>query len=165
VNVVSDASPLIILAKIGWLDLLSKIYSHLYISAEVYAEVVVAGTGLPGAVEVAKAEWIEVKPLQQFRNLAAAQARFGLGLGELSTILLAKELGAALVLMDEESGRWLAREEGLEVRGTVGIVERLYQRKEIPDLREAFQTLLAHQAHLGRDLLNRRLELFGLPPL
>ena len=78
-------------------------------------------------MEVAKAEWIEVKPLQQFRNLAAAQARFGLGLGELSTILLAKELGAALVLMDEESGRWLAREEGLEVRGTVGIVERLYQ--------------------------------------
>jgi predicted nucleic acid-binding protein len=85
--------------------------------------------------------------------------------GELSTILLAKELGAALILMDEESGRWLAREEGLEVRRTLGIVERLYQRKEIADLREAFQRLLAHRAHLGRDLLNRRLELFGLAPL
>jgi predicted nucleic acid-binding protein len=68
-------------------------------------------------------------------------------------------------MMDEERGRWLAREEGLEVRGTVGIVERLYQKREITDLREAFQRLLAHQAHLARDLLNRRLDLFGLPPL
>jgi len=37
VIVVADASPLIILAKIGVLDLLPKLHPRIYISAEVYS--------------------------------------------------------------------------------------------------------------------------------
>ena len=85
-KVVADATPLIVLAKIGSLDLLPELYPRVHIPAEVYAEAVVAGAGLPGAFEVATAKWIEVKPLQRPGDLPAAQARFGLGLGELSTI-------------------------------------------------------------------------------
>ncbi len=121
-NVVSDASPLIILAKIGAFDLLPRLHERIYISAEVYSEVVVAGAGLAGASQVAKAEWIEVKSLRHADSLAAAQERFGLGLGELSAILLAKEIGVPMVLMDEESGRQVAREGGLQVRGSIGIL-------------------------------------------
>jgi hypothetical protein len=55
-----------------------RIHPHLYVSAEVYGEVVITGAGLPGAMEVAKAEWIEVKPLQQSASLAAAQAQLSL---------------------------------------------------------------------------------------
>ena len=94
-NVVSDASPLIILAKIGWFDLLPRLHSNVYISEEVYDEVVVAGVGLPGASEVANAAWIKVRALHRRGTLKAARTRFGLGLGELSTILLAKELDIA----------------------------------------------------------------------
>ena len=71
-NVVADSSPLIILAKLNVFDLLRKLYPHLFISADVYAEVVVAGAGLPGAANVAKAEWIEVKPIHNPSELAAA---------------------------------------------------------------------------------------------
>ena len=163
--VVADASPLIILAKIGVLDLLPKLHPRIYISAEVYSEVVVAGAGLPGASQVAEAEWIDVKSLLHGGDLAAAQERFKLGLGELSSILLAKEIGASMVLMDEERGRQLARDQGLQVRGTVGVLESLYQCGEIPDLRKGFQALLAQRAHLDLELLNRRLHLFRLPPL
>ena len=164
-SVVSDASPLIILAKIGALDLLQNLHRRIYMSSEVYAEIVVAGAGLPGASQVAKAKWIEVKPLQQASSLTAAQERFGLGLGELSTILLAKQMGASTVLIDEEKGRRIARAEGLQVRGTVGILENLYRRREIPDLRESFRNLVVCHAHLDLRLLNRRLQLYGLPPL
>ena len=69
------------------------------------------------------------------------------------------------VLIDEESGRSLARQEGLEVRGTVGILENLYERREISDLREGFRRLGVHNAHLRVDLLNRRLTRLGLSPL
>lgn len=164
-KVVADASPLIVLAKIRYFDLLPKLYPHVFISEAVYAEVVVAGAGLPGAFQVANAEWIEVKQMQHPSNLTALQARFGLGLGELSTILLAKEIGATMVLIDDAQGRHLAKERGLEVRGTVGILENLFRRLEIDDLRAAFEKLLVHQVHLDRDLLNRRLHLFGLPAL
>ena len=103
--------------------------------------------------------------MQRPGDLPAAQARFGLGLGELSTILLAKEIGATMVLIDGARGRQLAKKEGLEVRGTLGILEYLFRRGQIADLRSAFEKLLAQHVYLNRDLLNRRLHLFGLPPL
>jgi hypothetical protein len=53
----ADSSPLIILAKLGCFHLLNRVFSGLYISSEVHHEVVVAGVGLPGASEVANAEW------------------------------------------------------------------------------------------------------------
>jgi len=60
VTVVSDASPLITLARINCFDLLPKLYGRVYISTEVYNEVVIAGAGLAGATQVAHADWIEV---------------------------------------------------------------------------------------------------------
>lgn len=164
-KVVADSSPLIILAKLNLFDLLPKLYPHVYISAEVYAEVVVAGTGLPGASNVAKAEWIEVKPIQNPAQLAAAESKFNLGVGELSTIILARELKAELTLIDDLRARRLAKTEGFEIRGTVGLLELLYRRHDISDLRSIFQQLLTQAAYVDRTLLNRRLELLGLPPL
>ena len=97
---VSDSSPLVILAKLGCFDLLNRLFPHLYISEEVHHEVVVSGVGLAGASEVANAEWIEVKKLQDQGNLSTAREKRSLGDGELSTILLAKEIQADVVLLE-----------------------------------------------------------------
>jgi len=153
------------LAKLNVFDLLPKLYPHIFISAEVYAEVVVAGAGLPGAASVAAAQWIEVKPIQNQAGLAAAGTKFGIGVGELRTIILAKELKADLALIDDLKVRRLGMSEGLEIRGAVGLLELLYRRGEISDLRSVFQQLLSHTVYIDRSLLNRRLGLFGLPPL
>ena len=96
-------------------------------SEQVYSEVVVNGAGLAGASQVAETRWIEVKAIEEPDELATAQRRFGIGLGELATIILAKEIGAPLVLMDDARGRRIALSEGLEVRGTLGIVELLFR--------------------------------------
>ena len=85
---VADSSPLVVLAKLACFDLLNKLFPLLYIPTEVYHEVVVAGAGLPGASEVAGAEWIEVKRLQNQAALLVAQQKHALGAGEVSTILL-----------------------------------------------------------------------------
>lgn len=152
------------MAKLGYFDLLNKLFSRVYISAEVHYEVVVAGTGLPGAVEVAKAEWVEVKRLQNQVDLLAAQQKYALGAGELSTILLAKEVRAEAVLLDDFNARKLAKDDGLQVRGSVGIVETFYLRGFLADLRAAFQQLLAH-SYIDQRLLDFRLRALGLPPL
>jgi predicted nucleic acid-binding protein len=52
VNVVSDASALIDLARIGELDLLRRLYGELLIPEAVWREVVIEGAGQPGAEEV-----------------------------------------------------------------------------------------------------------------
>ena len=160
--VVSDSSPLIILSKIGYFPLLRNLYPHIFITPEVYGEVVLNGPRLPGASEVANAEWIERRPLANTSGLLARQASSGMGIGELSTILLAKQIGAAVVLIDDLPARRMALAEGLALRGAVGILESLFARKDLPDLREAFLKLLDANAYIDARLLNRRLKLFGL---
>ena len=159
---VADSSPLIILAKLDCFDLLQTVYSTLCISAEVYAEVVVAGAGLPGAGKVTTSEWIEVKSIGSPSSLSTLRKNSGLGLGESSTIILAQELGAQVVLLDDHKARTLAKHEGLHVRGTVGILETLYHRGHLADLRTAFQKLLMNNVYIDRRILNRRLQVLGL---
>ncbi len=131
---------------------------------EVHYEVVVSGAGLPGASEVAKAEWIEVKQLKNQAGLLVAQEKYALGVGELSTILLGKEMQAAALLLDDYNARKLARAEGFQVRGSVGLLETFYLAGHLTDLRAAFRQLLAH-SYIDRRLLDLRLRALGLPPL
>ena len=73
---VADSSPLIILAKLGCLDFLPTVYSPVYISAEVHAEIVVAGAGLPGANQMALSGWIKVGHIRNQDDLSMAKAQF-----------------------------------------------------------------------------------------
>jgi len=83
----------------------------------------------------------------------------------MSTILLAKELGANPVLLDDYSARRLAKAEGLEVLGSVGLLETFYLRGYLADLRAVFRQLLAHNVYIDQRLLDRRLRALGLLPL
>ena len=163
-TVVADSSPLVILAKLGCFDLLNKLFRRLDISAEVYHEVVVAGAGMPGATEVANAKWVEVRNLQNQVDLLAAQQNYALGVGELSTILLGKELHANAVLLDDYKARKLATAKGLQVRGSVGLLETFYVRGYLTDLRATFRQLLT-DSYIDQRLLDRRLRALGLPLL
>jgi uncharacterized protein len=165
VTVVADSSPLVILAKLGCFDLLNRLFPRLYISAEVHYEVVIAGAGLPGASEVSKAEWIEVKLMQNPAGLPSAQRKYGLGPGEMSAILLAKELGANPVLLDDYRARKVAKAEGLEMLGSIGLLETFYLRRYLTDLRGVFRQLLIYNVYIDQRLLDRRLRSLGLPPL
>jgi predicted nucleic acid-binding protein len=164
VTVVADSSPLVILAKLDCFALLNRLFPRLYISTEVHHEVVVSGAGLPGAVEVGKAEWIEVRQLQNQADLLAAKEKYALGVGELSTILLGKEINANAVLLDDYNARKLATAQGLQVRGSVGLLETFYLQGHLTDLRAAFRQLQA-QSYIDQRLLDLRLRALGLPPL
>lgn len=139
--------------------------SHTYTSPRRFTtKWVVSGAGLAGALEFAKAEWIEVKKLQNQKDLSAAREKYALGVGELSTIFLAKEIRADAVLLNDLNARKLARVEGLQVRGSVGLLETFYMRGYLADIRASFRQLLQH-SYIDRQLLDLRLRALGLPPL
>jgi len=148
VNVAADSFPLVILAKLGCFDLLHRFYPRIYISPAVHNEVVVVGAGLPRAAEVANAAWSDVKPLRNQAELLTAQEAYPLGLGEISTILLADEIP-----LDDYNAGKLARAEGFHVRGSFGLLEAFYRRGELTDLQ---------LTDLRTDL---RLRSLNLPPL
>jgi predicted nucleic acid-binding protein len=165
VTVVSDSSPLITLARAHHLELLSEFYGQVLVPREVYEEVVVVGAGLPGADEVQRASWIEVRYLWQAEGSAVESASAGLGAGERSVIYLASQLKAALVLIDEDRARRVAKNLGLAVAGSIAILERGAQLKKVPDLRSVYLSLLSQGIRFNPDLLERSLARCGLGKL
>jgi predicted nucleic acid-binding protein len=116
VIVVSDSSPLITLARAHHLELLRELYGQVLIPREVHEEVTVAGATLPGADEVRRASWIEMRS-DPGKGVSSSMesACAGLGAGERSAIYLASGLKAALVLIDEDRARRVAKNLGLAV--------------------------------------------------
>ena len=164
-KIVADSSPLITLAKIARLDILPQLYRPILITPEVYGEVVVTGAGLAGAAEIARAEWIGVRSLRDPTRLAVAQRELGLGIGEVSAILLAVELGADAVIIDDRDGRRAAWKMGVDTVGCVGVLEEAFRLKLIPDLRATYRQLLLSGAFVSRRILEQSLKSFNLAPL
>ncbi len=86
VKVVSNSTALVHLSAIGQLDLLHRLFGHIYIPEEVYQEVVIAGAGKPGAAEVEAANWIETRHVTN--QLALSLLKVTLGSGEAACIVL-----------------------------------------------------------------------------
>jgi uncharacterized protein len=118
--IVSNASPLITLAKIGHVDLLEKLFGRIIIPQAVYDEVVIRNAGSPGASETDLADWIEVR--QAVDRLAVAVLQENLGAGESEVIVLAQMIGATLVLFDDALARRKAERVGLTAVGTLGVL-------------------------------------------
>ena len=97
--IVSNAGPLIALARISRLDLLQSLYNQLHIPPAVHEEIVELGHGRAGSVEVGSAEWIEVVNVSD--QTAVNLLREQLDAGESQAIVLAIELHADLMLIDE----------------------------------------------------------------
>jgi uncharacterized protein len=120
VSVVSNASPLINLARIDKLHLLHDLYDHLIIPEAVWREIVVEGTGQPGADEVKGASWIEMHAVANRQLVRALQQE--LDAGEAEAIILALEKEAELLVMDERLGRETACHLGLRYTGVIGVL-------------------------------------------
>jgi predicted nucleic acid-binding protein len=54
-SIVSNASPLIHLARIGQLELLHHLYGEVFVPESVWEEIVVKGAGQPGAAMIERA--------------------------------------------------------------------------------------------------------------
>ena len=124
--IVSNTTPLIGLASIGRFDLLRQLFGEICIAQAVYDEAVVAGREVGGAKrEVSAAAWI--KRIEIKDRLAVEVLLDEIDLGEAETIVLARELGADWVLMDEKKGRRKLTEMGLPKIGTVGLLLKAKQ--------------------------------------
>jgi uncharacterized protein len=117
VIVVSNSTPLITLAKVEYFDLLQKLFNEITISQEVWNEVVVRGAGLAGASETSQAGWIKVSSVANSALVKEWRDAYNLGAGEVSTIILARELTASLALIDERRARKLEATEEWFDRG------------------------------------------------
>jgi predicted nucleic acid-binding protein len=124
--IVSNTTPLIGLAAIDRFELLFQLFGKIYIPQAVYDEAVVAGREQGGAKQaITKADWIEVVSVKERELVTSLLSE--LDLGEAETIILAQELNADWILMDERKGRRKVTELGLNKIGTVGLLLKAKQ--------------------------------------
>ena len=107
--VVSNASPLILLSGIGEFYRLRDLFGEILITPQVYEEVAVRGMGKPGSAELAGAGFIRRRGAVGIERVETLREQAQLAEGEASTIILADELKADLVLIDEKAARAAAK--------------------------------------------------------
>lgn len=152
-KVVANASPLIALSMIEEFDLLKGLFNRLYIPEAVYQEVVVKGKERPGSEQTENAianKWIERVSVKD--RLAVMGMLSNLDEGEAESIILANELRADYILLDEEKGREIANSMGLSIIGTIGILSLAKKMGLLKDLRLKLDGLRANDFRISNGL-------------
>ena len=147
--VVSNTTPLNYLILIGRAELLSAIYSNIVIPRAVYREL--TSGRAPDIVRqwiTDRPEWVDVADAPQIVDAHLESIQ----IGERETILVAEELNADLIVLDDRKARRLAHDRGLTVIGTIGILTDAAERGLI-DLREALQALQTTSFRASSELL------------
>lgn len=149
-KVVVNSTVLIGLCQIGQLRLLESLFEEIYISLEVYSEVVEKGKGKIGSEEIKSAQWIKRKKVKN--SLAVSMLMARLDPGEAETIILAIETEANILVLDEKEAREIAEEEGLTVIGTAALLKRAKEKGLIEDLKKSLDQLRASGFRLSDDV-------------
>lgn len=108
--VVSDTSPLSNLLRIGQISLLKAMYGQVIIPQRVYEELSLLPTFGVDLTPLQSADWIKVSPAQDQARVETLCSE--LDPGEAEAIVLAIELKADRLLIDERIGRQVAQRYG-----------------------------------------------------
>ena len=136
-KVVANTTPLISLASIGKLELLKDIFGEIIIADAVYSEIK-AKQGY-GYNEIDN-DFIKVQNIKGivYRDFLLNQ----LDLGETETIILAKEIDADFVIIDENIAYKIAKSSELQVVRTLSILLRAKDRGLIPALKPLLDEMI-----------------------
>ncbi len=119
--VVSDTSALSALFLVGQLDLLPSLYGQVIVPPAVMREILRLesqfGHDLSG---LKNASWVAVIPVSDAKKVRVYQ--YALDEGESEAIVLAIEISADLLLIDEMRGRKVAQSEGIPFTGVLGVL-------------------------------------------
>lgn len=126
-KVVSNTTPLIALSKISKIELLKLIYHEIIIPVGVVEEYE-RGKSKEFYGDISKFDWIKVKKVEDEKTF---EYLLDLDKGEAESIVLAKNIKADLLIIDELRGREFATLKGLTITGTVGVLLKAQEKQLI----------------------------------
>ena len=126
--------------------MLATLYGRILIPNAVYEEVVSQGAGRWGAGETAAAVWVDRLAIADPSKSTSLQAF--LGRGESEVIVLAEDLKADVVIMDESAGRRELSKRNIAVVGTIGILLQAKLRGLLPFIKPELERLRSCGFHL-----------------
>ena len=147
-TIISDTSCLILLNKIGELQLLQKLYGKI-ITTQIVADEFVSH--LP--------DWISIQNPSDTKIQVVLNA--ALDKGEASALALALEQEDCLLIIDELKWRKLAQQLGLTITGTLGVLAQAKQQGYIPMLKPLLDKVKRTDFRLSERLIQETLRQVG----
>ncbi len=108
-TIISDTSCLIILTKIGEIEILTNVFGSVITTSKVAEEF---GQELP--------KWIEIRSATDLYSQRILELQ--IDKGEASALALALEMPEPVVILDDYKARKIAESLGLEIIGTIGVI-------------------------------------------
>ncbi|MDE5430447.1 DUF3368 domain-containing protein [Elizabethkingia meningoseptica] len=137
--IISDTSCLIILSKIGELDLLKKVYKNIVTTTDIASEF---GEKLP--------EWIGILKVTDLRKQQILELQ--LDKGESSAIALAIEIPNSTVVLDDFKARRIATQLGINFTGTIGIIVKAKLNGVIPSIKPFLEKIEKTNFRISNEL-------------
>ena len=150
--IVADTGPVNYLIQIGCIGLLARLAEKTVLPASVQAELVHrAAPETVRAWAAAPPAWVEIRVATQrieAKDVSAADRE---------AIALAKELGAAILLMDDREARRCAAALGVVTMGTVGILE-VAAARSLVELPVALEKLRGTSCFLSEEIIENAIQ-------
>ncbi len=148
-KVIVNSTPLIALCKIGCLSFLRDLYGEITIPEAVFKEVTVKNDVVRAAI-LNQTDWIHIQSVTTERDNKMYRAK--LHDGEVEVMILAQELQADLVILDDNAARKTAAFLGLPLTGTVGVLLRAKERGLIDQLMPLVEDMEKKGLYFGQTL-------------
>lgn len=148
-----NASPVILLAQVGRLDLLERLCSTLLLPTDVAGEIS-AGPADDPARQAIERDWGERVATPA---IGPSLLEWGLGPGETAVIACAERVASSTAVLDDRLGRLAAKAHGINVVGTLGVVLRAKRAGLIPAAAPVLQSLQEAGMFLRPSLLQQAL--------
>lgn len=147
--VIADTTPLISLMKIGHLDLIHKLFGEVQIPNAVFDELVYNTKFLEESKQIRECPFIIKTEVDNMEAVDLLRRSSGLDAGESEAIILSDTENADFLLMDEIKGRQVAKQMGIQIMGTIGMLmvaykECLLSKTEINDCITVLKTTGRH---------------------
>ena len=156
-KVVSNTTPIISLLKLSRLDILKELYSEITIPFAVFQEIE-TGKNKGYYKDLSKINWINIVKIQDNQAL---KYFLDLDAGESEAIILATELGADLIIIDEKLGRFYAKHADLKVTGTIGILIKAKNQGIVKYLKPLLYELIEKDVWISERLIGEVLKHVG----
>ncbi|MBI4746688.1 MAG: DUF3368 domain-containing protein [Deltaproteobacteria bacterium] len=150
---VINTTPLISLAAIDKLSLLDELFENIYIPNAVFKEATRKGKKNATVIENwGKNRIVEITDIKEKSALELT-----LDEGESEVIVLAQEVDADLVIIDEDKARKVSKLNGLNVTGTIGVLLDAKKQGKISLLKPFLDRLIANGMYIGVSLYDNAL--------
>ena len=158
--VISDTTPLISLIKINHLELIGDLFGEIQIPDAVYRELVSNKKYTEEAEKIKNYKNIKRVKVENETSVQLLRRATGLDIGESEAIILSDQIKADLLLMDEVKGRQVARNMGINLMGTIGILMQAYDSRLLSkgEIEECIDILRSNGRHISDRLYEQLID-------